>query len=163
LGDTTSHVFASPRVRAVETAHLVLPDAHVIVDPLLSEFDYGDYEGLTSAQVTNDRPGWSIWDDGCPGGETVSHVGARAIEFMTANVGSLNGATLVVVTHGHFSRILAATTVGLSGDQGRRFASATASVSVIEDHHGERCISLWNLTASTVSGHVTDRRHDAQH
>lgn len=139
-------VLSSPRVRARETAGLALPDSHALVDPLLAEFDYGTYEGLTPTEVVDRRPGWNIWRDGCPEGESVEEVGVRARQFLESTVAHAPG-PVVVVTHGHFSRILAATALGLAPAQGRLLASATASVSLVEDHHGERCIGLWNVSA----------------
>jgi probable phosphoglycerate mutase len=139
-------VLSSPRGRARESAGLALPDSHALVDPLLAEFDYGTYEGLTPTEVVDRRPGWNIWRDGCPEGESVEEVGVRARQFLESTVAHAPG-PVVVVTHGHFSRILAATALGLAPAQGRLLASATASVSLVEDHHGERCIGLWNVSA----------------
>ena len=139
-------VLSSPRGRARESAGLALPDSHALVDPLLAEFDYGTYEGLTPTEVVDRRPGWNIWRDGCPEGESVEEGGGRARQFLESTVAHAPG-PVVVVTHGHVSRILAATALGLAPAQGRLLASATASVSLVEDHHGERCIGLWNVSA----------------
>ena len=146
LRGRTPVVYSSPSERALETTRLALPDARALVDPLLSEFDYGSYEGLTPTEVADIRPGWNIWRDGCPDGESVEDVAIRAERFLEAYV-EQSKQPVVVVTHGHFSRILAASALGLSADQGRLFASATASVSVIGNHDGERCIGLWNVSA----------------
>jgi len=75
LRGRTPVVYSSPRARALETAKLALPDARILVDPLLLEFDYGSDEGLTPTEVADLRPGWNIWRDGCPGGESVEDVG----------------------------------------------------------------------------------------
>ena len=146
LRERSPVVVSSPRLRVVKTARLALPDAHAVIDPLLSEFDCGSDEGLTPTEVAHRRPGWGIWNDRCPDGESVEEVGARGGHFLETSVTHVE-VPVVVVSHGHFSRILAARALGLDGDQGRLFASATASVSVVGDHHGERCIGLSNASA----------------
>jgi broad specificity phosphatase PhoE len=140
---------SSPRRRATETAALALPAQPMSVDPLVAEYHYGDYEGLTAEQIHQRAPGWDIWRDGCPHGESTPDVGQRADSFLNAH--AENGTQpIVVVTHGHFSRILAARALGLRPECGRLFASATATVSLIEDHDGERCVGLWNADAALL-------------
>lgn len=144
----------SPRKRATETAALALSCHRLRVEPLVAEYDYGDYEGLTEEEVRQRKPGWDIWRDGCTGGETTAEVGRRADAFLHAY--TENGTQpVVVVTHGHLSRILAARALGLDPEHGRLFASATAAVSLIEDHHGERCIGLWNLDVTLLTATAT--------
>jgi broad specificity phosphatase PhoE len=145
-----SVLVSSPRRRATETAALALPAHRVTVDPLVAEYDYGDYEGLTGELIRQLVPGWDIWRDGCPGGESTADVGRRADAFLHAHA-SDDSQPVVVVTHGHFSRILAAWALGLAPEYGRLFASATAAVSLIEDHHGERCIGLWNADTALLA------------
>ena len=135
LRERSPVVVSSPRLRVVETARLALPDAHAVID-----------EGLTPTEVARRRPGWGIWNDRCPDGESVEEVGARGGHFLETSVTHVE-VPGVVVSHGHFSRILAARALGLDGDQGRLFASATAAGSVVGDHHGERCIGLSNASA----------------
>jgi broad specificity phosphatase PhoE len=147
-------VYTSPRRRAVDTAELAFPDRQATLEPLLAEYDYGDYEALTTEQITKQQPGWDIWRDGCPHGESTDEVGARADTFLRQAVGTSTGATVVVVTHGHFSRVLAATALGLAARQGQLFASDTASISVIGDHHAKRCIQLWNMTVDPADIHT---------
>jgi broad specificity phosphatase PhoE len=144
-------VVSSPRRRATETATLALPECQLAIDPLVAEYDYGDDEGLTALQIRHLAPGWDIWCDGCPGGESTADVGRRADAFLHKHTD--NGTQPVVVTHGHFSRILTARALGLAPEYGRLFASATATVSLIEDHHGERCVGLWNADAALLAGH----------
>jgi probable phosphoglycerate mutase len=153
LQGRTAVVYSSPRKRAIETANLALPHARVAVEPLLSEFDYGIYEGLTPDQVAALQPGWDIWRDGCPDGDSIENVGSRADRFLEGHIGHSSG-PVVVVSHGHFSRILAARALRLTAGQGHLFASATASVSVIEDHHGKRCIGLWNASADLINSAI---------
>ena len=139
-------VYCSPRERAVETAGLALPDEELRIEPLVAEFDYGEYEGLTGAEIQERAPGWSIWRDGCPGGESPGDVGARAERFLAGRIRGVAD-TAVVVTHGHFSRILAVTAVGRPAPDGEMFASSTASIAVIRERDGRRAIALWNWTA----------------
>ena len=152
LDDQSPVVYTCPRRRSVDTAELAFPARPAALEPLLAEYDYGDYGGLTSAQITDQRPGWDIWRDGCPHGESTDEVGARADTFLRQTVGT-SPHTIVVVTHGHFSRILAASALGLAARQGQLFASDTASISVIGDHHAKRCIQLWNMTAEPADIH----------
>ena len=151
LSGDSALAFSSPRRRAAETASLVLPGWPVTVDPLIAEYHYGDYEGLTDEQIRLLAPGWDIWRDGCPHGESTADVGMRADAFLDARV-VRSAEPGVVVTHGHFSRILAARALGLAADNGRLLASVTASISVIEDYHGERCIGRWNVDAALLDG-----------
>jgi broad specificity phosphatase PhoE len=100
-------VVTSPRQRAIETATLALPECGLTVEPLVAEHDYGDYEGLTTDEIRRRAPGWDIWRDGCPDGESTDDVGARADTFLRTTVDTRTE-PVVVLTHGHFSRILAA-------------------------------------------------------
>ena len=151
LAGDGARAFSSPRRRATATAALALPGRPITVDPLVAEYQYGDYEGLTDNQIRLLEPGWDIWRDGCPHGESTDDVGMRADAFLDAHVVRC-AEPVVVVTHGHFSRILAARALGLAADNGRLFASVTASISVIEDYHGERCIGRWNVDAALLDG-----------
>ena len=151
LAGHSALAFSSPRRRAAATAALALPGWPITVDPLVAEYHYGDYEGLTDDQIRLLAPGWDIWRDGCPHGESTDDVGMRADAFLDAHVVRC-AEPVVVVTHGHFSRILAARALGLAAENGRLFASVTASIAVIEDYHGERCIGRWNVDAALLDG-----------
>jgi broad specificity phosphatase PhoE len=142
-------VVSSPRQRATDTATLALPGRHLAIDPRVAEYDYGDYDGLTGDQIRRRAPGWDIWRDGCPHGESTAEVGTRADAFLQATAGH-DTTPVLVITHGHFSRILAARALGLPPDRGRLFASVPASVSLIEDHDGERCVGLWNADTTQL-------------
>ena len=164
LGGQSPVMVSSPRQRATETAALALPDGHFAVDPLVAEYDYGDYEVLAVEQIRRLAPGWDIWRDGCPHGESTGDVGTRADVFLRTRVENCAG-PLIVVTHGHFSRILAARTLGLAPEYGRLFASVPAAVSLIEDHHGDRCLGLWNADAALLehpANHVPDMNGNGQ-
>lgn len=145
LHDRVPVVYSSPRQRAVHTAKLSMPSFEFSIEPLIAEYLYGQYEGLTPQQIEAVSPGWDIWRDGCPGGETTDQVGARADKFLASNVLSTS-VPVVVFTHGHFSRILAARALRRPAEEGAMFASSPASVSVIKDQHGRPRVSLWNFT-----------------
>ena len=152
---------SSPRKRATETAALALPAHPMRIEPLVAEYDYGDYEGLTEEEVRQLAPGWDIWRDGCPSGESTPEVGRRADDFLHAY--AQNGTQpVLVVTHGHFSRILAARALGLPPKHGRLFASSTAALSLIEDHHGERCVGLWNVDPALLTDAADPTAHPGQ-
>jgi broad specificity phosphatase PhoE len=145
----SAKVIASPLQRAHKTAGIIFGTDRVAADENLLEMHYGDYEGLTSPEIRLNRPDWDLWRDGCPNGETTDQVGARCDTFLAAHVPSVIGSsgTLAVVAHAHLLRILAARTLGLPAEQGRLFTLHTAATSVIEDVRGNRCVSLWNLSA----------------
>jgi broad specificity phosphatase PhoE len=134
-------VFTSPLERARRTAALAgFEDA--VVDDRLVELNYGEYEGLTSAQIREQRADWSLWRDGSPGGESMAEAGARADEVI-ASLEAAKGAVLCF-GHGHFSRVLAARLLGLPPSEGRLLMLGPAAISVIGSEHGERAIKHWN-------------------
>jgi broad specificity phosphatase PhoE len=137
-------VLSSPRRRAVDTAHL----AGLTVDDIdadLVEWDYGDYEGRTSEQIRGERPGWSLWTVGAPNGETADRVGARADRVLTRAAGSLAEGPVVLFSHGHFSRVLAARWIGLAVSAGRNFLLGTAAPSVLSTQYGVPVVDRWNM------------------
>lgn len=139
-------VLSSPLQRAVRTAALAgLSD--VEVDPDLREWDYGDYEGLTTAEIRGGRPGWFLWRDGVPNGESLNEVGARA-DRAIARIGKLLAeGDVAVVAHGHFLRVLGARWVGLDPSCGAHLALDTATVSSLSFEHAEPVIRHWNQSA----------------
>ena len=143
-------MLCSPLGRARETCDLAgLGERAELRDDLL-EWDYGDYEGRTSADIHADRPGWSLWTDGCPGGETPAEVGARAdrivaeILTMTATDDPDSGATVAVFAHGHILRVLAARWLDLPPADGRLFGLGTGTLSRLGWEHDYRVIQRWN-------------------
>ena len=142
IGHTFSTSWSSPLMRAKETADIVLGGTPFTVDARLREFDYGEYEGLTTAQIRERAPGWTVWD-GCPGGETVADVAARVDSFLN-DVHSSPATIGVIFAHGHFLRIFAARAIGQPGELGRNLGLDTASVSIIEDLRDGAAITLWN-------------------
>jgi broad specificity phosphatase PhoE len=142
-------VFTSPARRAVRTAELAgLADAKP--DPDLWEWDYGGYEGLTTRQIRERRPGWYIWRDGViPGdaahpGETVEQVGERADRVLRRVEPLLADGDVALVAHGHMLRVLTARFLRLNSSDGRLFRLDTGTVSTLGHEHGEPVILVWN-------------------
>jgi probable phosphoglycerate mutase len=143
-GHRFSAVLTSPMVRARDTCVLAgLGDAAVVTEDL-REWNYGEYEGITTEEIRKERPGWSVFTDGCPGGEAADQVAARADRVITA-VHDTDGDT-VAFSHGHLLRVLAARWVGLPPQAGAHLALATASVSVLGWEREIPVITSWDLT-----------------
>jgi broad specificity phosphatase PhoE len=141
-----SLVLTSPLTRARETCQLAGFGGRVEVDPNLREWDYGRYEGLTTREIQQINPRWSLWKDGVPGGETADQVAARA----DAVIARANAATgdVALFSHGHLLRVLATRWLGLEPVAGRLFALGTASVSTLGYERETRVITRWNLSVS---------------
>lgn len=138
-------VISSPRRRALVTAEL----AGLTVDevsPLLAEWDYGDYEGLTSKEIKERVPDWLVWTHGCPGGESVADVSARADTVIAMAASHLAERDVVLIGHGHFSRSVLTRWVDLPVSEGIRVSMAPASFAVCGHEHGIRQISALGLT-----------------
>jgi broad specificity phosphatase PhoE len=134
-------VLTSPRTRARRTAELAgFPDAHLEDD--LVEWDYGDYEGLTTPEIRETVPGWTVWTHPCPGGETADQVGAR-LDRVVAKVRA-HGGRVLVFSHGHASRVLAARWLGLPPTDGRHFVLDTATVSILGWERESPAVVRWN-------------------
>ena len=143
-------VITSPARRAVTTATLAgLTDAKL--DPDLWEWDYGGYEGLTTAQIKETRPGWYLWRDGViPGetghpGETVDEVGTRVDRVLTRVAPLLADGDVALVAHGHVLRVLTARYLCLEPTAGRMFRLDTGTVSTLSTEHTEPVIASWNV------------------
>ena len=135
-------VLVSPARRARETCELAGLGAQAQVREDLHEWDYGDYEGLTSEQIEAQRPGWVLWRDGCPGGESPAQVGERADRV----IGELRSAPgrVAVFSHGHMLRVLGARWIALAPAGGGRLGLSTAAVCVLSSEHAEPIIERWN-------------------
>lgn len=137
-------VLSSPLQRARQTVELSLPAVAFEVDDDLREWDYGDYEGRRTVDIELERPGWRLFHDGCPGGETLDAVGARADSV----IGRLRacGGNTVLVAHRDILRVLAVRWIGLAAIEGRGLVLATASLSSLGYDHdlGEPAIHRWN-------------------
>ena len=135
-------VLASPLARALRTAELAGFGDVLEVDADLMEVDYGQYEGLTSAEIRRVRPEWDLWRDGCPGGETIRDAAARA-ERVLARARATDGPVLLV-GHGHLTRTLATRALTLDPDHGRHLALDPASLSIVGSEHAAPALRLWN-------------------
>lgn len=145
-GLSFAKVFTSPLQRAARTCELAGFGAGAEVDPDLVEWNYGDYEGRTSAEIFKERPGWELFRDGCPGGESPAEVGARA-DRVVSRVRAVGGDGLIF-SSGHFLRVLAARWLGLEPAAGRFFLLVTASLSALGYEHrlSRPAIRLWDDT-----------------
>jgi probable phosphoglycerate mutase len=140
-------VFTSPLQRARETARRAVPGVEPIVVDALVEYDYGEYEGLTSAEIEQRHPGWELFKDGCPGGESLQQVVARCDGFIAKLERTAAGRTVIAFTHGHLSRVLTTRLVGLQPQAGAVLQNDAASVGVISDKRGRYVITGWNIRA----------------
>ena len=144
-GEQFSAVFVSPMQRARETCAIAGFGDVAVVDEGLKEWDYGVYEGKTTAEIRKEVPGWSVWKDEIVGGETAEHVGERADGVIArALAGSPAGGKVAPFAHAHILRILAARWIGLEARGGSLFALGTGSVSVLGWERETRVIETWN-------------------
>ena len=138
-------VVSSPRKRTLDTARL----ADITVDkvsPLLAEWDYGSYEGLTTSQIHETDPDWLVWTHGCPGGESVTQVSDRADAAVTMALEHMQSRDVVFISHGHFSRAVITRWLELPIVEGRRFGMLTASIASCGFEHGQRQLTALGLT-----------------
>ena len=137
-------ILSSPLTRARRTAELAVPASRIEFDDDLMEWDYGAYEGKRTADIEVERPGWRLFRDGCPDGETLDSVAARADRV----IGHIRarGGNLLLFAHREILRILAVRWIGLAAVEGRRLLLATASFSVLGYDHDltEPVIHAWN-------------------
>jgi probable phosphoglycerate mutase len=143
---TCTKVYTSPLQRAVRTCELAGFGAAAELDPDLVEWNYGDYEGRRTQEIQIERPDWRIFRDGCPGGETLAEVGARA-DRVIARLRAI-GSNVLVFSSGHILRVLAARWLGLDPSAGQFFLLSTASLSALGYEHdrSEPVIRLWDET-----------------
>jgi broad specificity phosphatase PhoE len=135
-------VLTSPLQRATETCRLAHPDGPVEVCRDLHEWDYGDYEGRTTDDIHGERPTWSLWADGCPGGEMPDQVAARADRVIQRALAAPGDVALFA--HGHILRVLTARWLDLTAAGGRLFALSVATLSILGWEHETRVILRWN-------------------
>ncbi|MET8946436.1 histidine phosphatase family protein [Streptomyces sp. NPDC004542] len=150
-GRTCALTLTSPLGRAVRTAELA--GLHgAVPDPDLREWDYGGYEGITTADIHRTRPHWDLWTDGVPPGpeghpgESPTEAGRRADRVLSRLAAALSGdgGDVVLVAHGHFLRVLTARRLGLPPADGRLFQLATGTLSRLSTEHGRPVIAEWN-------------------
>lgn len=135
------HIFSSPLKRASETAAIATGGRKIELWDDLMEWDYGDYEGLTTKEIQQTKPGWNIFVDGAPGGESVAEIGARA-DRVVARLRSMDAPEVFVFSHGHFLRVVMARWLEQPVKAGAFFVLSTAAVVVLGYEHNleEPCI-----------------------
>jgi probable phosphoglycerate mutase len=140
-------VLVSPLKRARETCDLAGFGSIASVDENLREWNYGDYEGLTTQQIRVTSPNWQLFDDGCPGGETPADVGGR-VDRVIERACETDG-NIALFAHGHVLRVLAARWIGLPVAAGAFFELDTTTLSVLSSYDGINTIERWNSSIDT--------------
>jgi broad specificity phosphatase PhoE len=141
-GHAFERVLTSPLQRAAETCRLAGLGEKAEPRPDLVEWDYGEYEGLTTDEIREPRPGWSLWRDGCPAGETAQAVGSR-VDPLVAELRQVDG-TAALFAHGHVLRVLTARWLGLGPEAGALLALSPATISVLGWERETAVIQRWN-------------------
>ena len=136
-------VLTSPRQRAFATCAFSGLANHASVTDDLAEWDYGDYEGRTTAEIRREVPDWTIFAGGAPGGETAEEVAARADRLIARAAGA--GGPVAMFSHGHFLRVLGARWIGLGAREGRLLGLDTATISVLGHERDQRVLRVWNV------------------
>jgi broad specificity phosphatase PhoE len=137
-------VLVSPMKRARETCELAGLGAKAVIEPALQEWNYGEYEGRTSAEIDKERPGWSIYRDGCPGGESPADVAAR-VDRLIARVRGEKG-DVAFFAHGHVLRAVGVRWVDFPIRTGENFLLSPATLSILSHYHDAPAIELWNAS-----------------
>jgi broad specificity phosphatase PhoE len=135
-------VLCSPMRRARETCELAGCGDKAVVESDLMEWNYGDYEGLTPEQIHDVAPGWLLFRDGCPGGETPEQIGAR-VDRVIARARAVDG-DIALFAHGHVLRVLGARWIGLSAGGGQHFLLDTGTLCVLGYYRGIPAVQIWN-------------------
>ena len=143
-------VLSSPLRRALETCEIAGYGHVVELDDELHEWNYGEYEGLTTPQIREKRPDWNLWRDGCPGGESPAEVAQRA-DRVLARLDSAEGDALAFA-HGHILRVLAARWAEMKVAEGARFKFGAGALGVLGHERETRAIEHWNLSPDPLGG-----------
>jgi probable phosphoglycerate mutase len=144
-GMTFARILSSPLQRARRTCELAGFGDRVEIDPELVEWNYGDYEGVTTADIRKTRPDWQLFRDGVPNGESLDHVGARA-DRVIARLRAIEGGDVLLFSSGHFSRVLSARWLGQPAAFGKHLYLSTAALCALGYEHNldDPCLLLWN-------------------
>ncbi len=137
-------VLVSPRIRARDTAELAGLGDRAEIEPNLVEWDYGDYEGLTTPQIREQVAGWTVWTHPCPGGETAAEVGARADAVLDRVRPALGHGDVALVAHGHLLRVLAARWLGWPPEAGVHLLLDPSTLGELGDDRGVPALARWN-------------------
>jgi len=143
-----TQVLASPLLRARQTCELAGLGAEAELEPDLVEWNYGDYEGKRTVDIQEERPGWNVWRDGCPHGESPANIADRA-DRLLARLRELSG-NVALFSHGQFGSALAVRWIGLAVIEAQHLALSPASISILAhaaDHPKVPVIALWNAAA----------------
>lgn len=140
--ETFALVLTSPLQRARDTCDLAGLGKRANAETDLIEWNYGEYEGLTTQQIRRTRPDWSVFRDGCPGGESPEQVGARA-DRLLVKIRATEG-NVALFGHGHFSRVLAARWINLAANYGEHFLLDTATLNVLGYYREAPALKMWN-------------------
>jgi probable phosphoglycerate mutase len=135
-------VLSSPLRRAQRTCDLAGLGPQKVIDPDLLEWNYGNYEGLTTAEIRLQSPGWLVFRDGCPGGETPQQVAERVDRVISR--ARKQGGIVALFAHGHVLRVLAARWIGLAPSQGAHFLLDTCTLSILSEYRGVPALKFWN-------------------
>ena len=141
-GRSFARVLSSPLSRALDTCREAGLGDQAELTPDLYEWDYGEYEGITTAEIRERRPGWNLWRDGCPGGETAAEVGRRVDRVLDSLAGL--EADAAVFAHGHVLRVLTARWLALGAEKGALFKLDTGTLSVLGYERETLVITRWN-------------------
>jgi probable phosphoglycerate mutase len=142
-GRSFAAVISSPRRRALHTAELAgLTVSEISED--LAEWNYGEYEGITTVTIRETNPQWSLWSDGAPGGETPDQVGARLDRVLARARSFLDGGDVALIAHGHSLRVAGARWIGLPASGGGLLKLGTATLSTLGFEHTNQVIDSWN-------------------
>jgi broad specificity phosphatase PhoE len=147
-------ILTSPLLRARQTCELAGFGATGEIDPDLVEWNYGDYEGKRTVDIQEERPGWNVWGDGCPHGETPANISDRADRLLD-RLREVSGC-VALFSHGQFVSALAARWIGLAVIEAQHFALGPASISILAHEAGHPTvpvIALWNAVQSTRNSH----------
>ena len=147
-------VLTSPLGRARETCELAGLGARAALEPDLKEWNYGEYEGLTSEQIHAKQPGWMVFRDGCPGGESPIQIGAR-VDRVVARVRAARG-DVALFAHGHVLRVLVARWIGLAPGAGQHFLLDTATLNVLGYYRDAPAVKIWNASLARLTGATTE-------
>ena len=137
-------VYSSPRLRAKTTCELANLQKPILIEPLAVEWNYGDYEGITTVEIWENNPKWNLFLDGAPNGESPEEVGARADLLIQKWISAKQN--VILFSHGHFLRVLAARWVGLAPKEAKILGLSVGSISVLGFERSQKIIHSWNET-----------------
>jgi broad specificity phosphatase PhoE len=144
-GRSFAAVISSPRMRALRTAELACLKVTETTEDL-AEWNYGEYEGITSATIRETEPSWSLWTDGAPGGESPAEVGERLDRVLAHARTFLDDGDVALIAHGHSLRVAGARWIGLPASGGGLLKLGTATLSTLGFEHGNQVIDTWNAS-----------------